>query len=88
VRRVNCAGIPGVKFRLAPGLWSGNQSSIAIASILCFIKAKHIAIKYQYVNECVANGSVVTKFLRSKDNAADILTNHVGRLLFLIVTMI
>jgi len=35
------------------------------------------------VNECVANGSVVTKFLRSKDNAADIFTKPVGRLLFL-----
>ncbi len=86
VRRViNCAGIPGVKFRLASGLWSSdNQSSIAIASNTVFHqRTKHIAIKYQYVNECVANGSVVIKFLRSKDNTADVFTKPVGRLIFL-----
>lgn len=85
VRRViNCAGIPGVKFRLASGLWSDNQSSIAIASNPVFHqRTKHIAIKYQYVNECVANGSVVIKFLRSKDNTADVFTKPVGRLIFL-----
>ena len=85
VRRViNCAGIPGVKFRLASGLWSDNQSSIAIASNPVFHqRTKHIAIKYQYVNECVANGSVVIKFVRSKDNTADVFTKPVGRLIFL-----
>ena len=31
-------------------------------------RTKHIAIKYQYVYECVQNGSVVIDFVRSKDN--------------------
>ena len=85
VRRViNCAGIPGVRFRLASGLWSDNQSSIAIASNPVFHqRTKHIAIKYQYVNECVKNGTIVIKFVRSKDNAADVFTKPVGRLIFL-----
>jgi hypothetical protein len=84
VRRViNSAGIPGVKFRLASGLWSDNQSSIAIASNPVFHqRTKHIAIKYQYVNECVTNGTIVIKFVRSKDNTADVFTKPVGRLIF------
>ena len=85
VRRViNSAGIPGVKFRLASGLWSDNQSSIAIASNPVFHqRTKHIAIKYQYVNECVTNGTIVINFVRSKDNTADVFTKPVGRLIFL-----
>ena len=55
VRRViNCAYIPGIRFRLASGLWSDNQSSIAIAlNPVLHNRTKHIAIKYQYVDECV-----------------------------------
>ena len=45
-------------------------------------RTKHIAIKYQYVNECVQNGTVVIDFVRSKDNYADMFTKPVGPLLF------
>jgi hypothetical protein len=84
VRRIiNCAGIPRVKFRLASGLWSDNQSSIAIASNPVFHqRTKHIAIKYQYVNECVANGSIVIQYIKSRDNVADMFTKPIGRLIF------
>ena len=84
VRRViNCANIPGIRFRLASGLWSDNQSSIAIAlNPVLHNRTKHIAIKYQYVNECVQNGTVVIDFVRSKDNYADMFTKPVGPLLF------
>jgi hypothetical protein len=85
VRRViNCANIPGVKFRLASGLWSDNQSSIAIAlNPVLHNRTKHIAIKYQYVNECVQNGSVVIDYMRSQDNYADMFTKPVGPILFM-----
>jgi hypothetical protein len=84
VRRViNCANIPGIRFRLASGLWSDNQSSIAIAlNPVLHNRTKHIAIKYQYVNECVQNGSVVIDFVRSKDNYSDMFTKPVGPILF------
>ena len=85
VRRIiNCANIPGIRFRLASGLWSDNQSSIAIAlNPVLHNRTKHIAIKYQYVNECVQNGSVVIDFLRSKDNFSDMFTKPVGPIIFL-----
>ena len=74
---VNCTKIPGIRFRLslASGLWSDDQSSIAIAlnPVLYNRTKKHmIAIKYQYVNECVQNGSVVIDFVRSKNKYSDI----------------
>ena len=85
VRRIiNCANIPGIRFRLASGLWSDNQSSIAIAlNPVLHNRTKHIAIKYQYVNECVQNGSVVIDFVRSKDNYSDMFTKPVGPIIFL-----
>ena len=46
-------------------------------------RTKHIAIKYQYVNECVQNGSVVIDFVRSKDNYSDMFTKPVGPVIFL-----
>ena len=82
-RIINCAGIPGVKFRLASGMWSDNQSSIAIASNPVFHqRTKHIAIKYQYVNECVKNGCIVIEYIRSKDNIADMFTKAVEPIIF------
>ena len=85
VRRViNCANIPGIRFRLASGLWSDNQSSIAIAlNPVLHNRTKHIAIKYQYVNECVQNGSVVIDFTRSKNNYSDMFTKPVGPIIFI-----
>ena len=83
-RIINCANIPGIRFRLASGLWSDNQSSIAIAlNPVLHNRTKHIAIKYQYVNECVQNGSVVIDFVRSKDNYSDMFTKPVGPIIFL-----
>jgi hypothetical protein len=84
VRRIiNCAKIPKVRFRLASGIWSDNQSSIAIASNPVFHqRTKHVAIKYQYVNECVKNGSIVIEYIRSKDNIADMFTKPVGPHIF------
>ena len=72
-----------MKFRLASGMWSDNQSSIAIASNpVLHQRTKHIAIKYQYVNECVKNGCIVIEYIRSKDNIADMFTKSVGPIIF------
>jgi hypothetical protein len=85
IRRViNCASIPNIKFKYASGLWSDNQSSIAIASNPVFHqRTKHIAIKYQYVNECVTNGNVIIKYVKTSNNFADMCTKPVGPNIFL-----
>ena len=74
-----------MKFRLASRLWSDNQSSISIAfnPVLRNGTKHHIAIKCQYVNECIQNGSVVINYMRSHDNFADMFTKPVGPLLFM-----
>jgi hypothetical protein len=83
-RVVNCAGIPNVKYRFASGLFSDNESSIAIASNPVFHqRTKHISIKFQYVNENVENGNVVLQFLKSKDNFGDMFTKPVGPNIYL-----
>jgi hypothetical protein len=83
-RVVNCAGIPNVKYRYASGLFSDNESSIAIASNPVFHqRTKHISIKFQYVNENVEIGNVVLQFLKSKDNFADMFTKAVGPNIYL-----
>ena len=83
-RVVNCAGIPNVKYRYASGLFSDNESSIAIASNPVFHqRTKHISIKFQYVNENVEIGNVVLQILKSKDNFADMFTKAVGPNIYL-----
>ncbi len=80
VRRViNCAKIPGIRFRLASSLWSDNQSSITIAlNPVLHNTTEHIAIKHQYLNASIQNGGVVIKFFRSKDNFAAMVTKQTG----------
>ncbi len=80
VRRViNCESIPNIKFKYASGLWSDNQSSIAIASNPVFHqRTKHIAINYQYVKECATNGNVIIKYVTTSNNFADMCTKQVG----------
>jgi hypothetical protein len=83
-RVVNCIGIPHVKYRLASGLFSDNESSIAIASNPVFHqRTKHISIKFQYVNENVANGNIVLQYIKSRDNFSDMFTKPVGSNIFL-----
>jgi hypothetical protein len=82
-RIVNSANIPNVIYRLASGLFSDNESSIAIASNPVFHqRTKHISIKYQYVNENVERGAVVLEYVRSKDNYSDMMTKPVGQNIF------
>ncbi len=82
-RIVNCMDIPNIKYRLASGVFSDNEASIAIASNPVFHqRTKHISIKYQYVNENVACGNAALDFVRSRDNYADGMTKPVGRNIF------
>jgi hypothetical protein len=75
--------IPHIKYRLASGVFSDNEASIAIASNPVFHqRTKHISIKYQYVNENVACGNAALDFVRSRDNYADGMTKPVGKNIF------
>jgi hypothetical protein len=42
-------------------------------------RSKHIDLKYHYVRDLHAKGSVKFKYVRSEDNAADILTKPLGK---------
>ena len=82
-RIVNCANIPFVKYRLASGLWSDNEAAIAISSDpVLHQRTKHIGIKYQYVNENVANGTIKQGKTPSRTNFSDMMTKPQGRNLF------
>ena len=45
-------------------------------------RTKHIDIKYRFVNALVKEGQLKAEFIRSEDNAADIMTKHVVEKLF------
>jgi hypothetical protein len=82
-RIVNCANIPNVKYRLSSGLWSDNEAAIAIsADPVLHQRTKHIHIKYQYVNENVANGTIKQGKTPSRTNYSDMMTKAQGRNIF------
>jgi hypothetical protein len=41
-------------------------------------RTKHIDMKYHFIREQIQNGLVEVKFLRSKENHADIFTKNLG----------
>ena len=45
-------------------------------------RSKHIDLRYHYVRELVANGTIEVQQIPSAENTADILTKHLGRLKF------
>ena len=81
--KLTCANIPFVKYRLASELWSDNEAAIAISSDpVLHQRTKHIGIKYQYVNENVANGTIKQGKTPSRTNFSDMMTKPQGRNLF------
>ena len=82
-RITNCAGIPNVMFRRSVGLWTDNKAAISVAAEpVLHQRTKHIGIKYQYVNENVANGTIKQGKTPSRSNFSDMMTKAQGRNLF------
>ena len=66
-----------------PRLLVDNASAIRLAKNPEFHKrSKHIDIRYHFVRERVQEGELVVEYVRSKDQAADILTKPIPRVQF------
>ena len=56
-----------------------NESSMKLAENLVFHRrSKHIEIKWHSIRERVAKGQIVLKFVRSEEQAPDMLTKPVS----------
>jgi len=57
-----------------------NQSSIKMSqNPVLHSKTKHIDIRYHYIREAVAKGTVTLEYCPTKDMAADLLTKPLGK---------
>lgn len=70
----------GAKQQLPVEILCDNKSVIAMEKNPVYhSRTKHIAIKYHYVREVIANGDVVLKYCKSEEQLADIFTNALPR---------
>lgn len=59
----------------ATELFCDSQSAIALSQNPVYhARTKHIAIKYHYIRELVANKEIALKYVSTTDNTADVLT--------------
>ena len=57
-----------------------NQGAIAIAkNPIGHARTKHIDIRYHYIREAIAEGTIQVEYCCTKDMVADILTKPIGR---------
>ena len=62
-------------------LYCDNTSSINISkNPMMHTKTKHIAIKYHYLREMVEDKELKMEYVNSKEQIADIFTNHYLRI--------
>jgi hypothetical protein len=65
-------------------LWVDNQSALALAKNPMFHKrSKHIRVRYHFIRDCLAEGSIKARYISTKDQLADLLTKPLGRIKFL-----
>lgn len=68
-----------VRARYTSTLWCDNQSAIAMSiNPVHHQRTKHIAIKYHYIRDLISNGVIVTDYVRSEENVADICTKSLA----------
>jgi hypothetical protein len=61
-----------------------SQSALALAKNPMFHeRSKHIRVRYHFIRDCLADGSIKACYINTKDQLADLLTNSLGRIKFL-----
>ena len=70
----------GMKAKLPMEIRVDNTGAIYLAkSASGSSRTKHIDTHYHYVRECIENGELTVKFVRSAANKADIFTKNLGK---------
>jgi hypothetical protein len=60
-----------------------SKSTLALARNLVFHKrSKHIDLRYHFIRNCLAEGTVSATYINTVDQLADILTKALGRVKF------
>jgi methyl coenzyme M reductase subunit D len=73
----------GVFLRHPPTLWCDNIGATYLtANPIYHARTKHIEIDVHFVREKVANGSIIIKFISSKEQLADLFTKALPTALF------
>jgi hypothetical protein len=61
-----------------------SQSALALAKNSVFHEqSKHIRMRYHFIRDCLAKGSIKARYISTKDQLADLLTKPVGKIKFL-----
>jgi len=69
----------GVYLKTTPTLFCDNISAYMIVNPVLHARTKHVEMDYHFVREKVARGHLVTRFVRSKDQLAEIHTKALGK---------
>ena len=69
-----------------PALMVDNQPAIALAkNPVLHDRSKHIDIKFHFLRDCIDGGQIVIEFVETSRQLADILTNSLGCLWFMVL---
>jgi hypothetical protein len=61
-----------------------SQSALALAKNPVFHeRSKYIRVRYHFIRDCLAEGSIHARYINTKDQVADLLTKPLGRIKFL-----
>jgi hypothetical protein len=61
-----------------------RQSALALAKNSVFHeRSKHIQVRYHFICDCLAEGSIKERYINTKDQLSDLLTKPLGRIKFL-----